>query len=199
MSIKTIPDLTAVDALADEDLLVAHDSSVGATRRTTVGAVRSGRATTDALAAEVAAREAHEAAANPHSGSAAAADLATVGAAVATHAARTDNPHAITAAQAGAIPATSGAATPYVIAASETAAGISELATLSEAITGTDTAKAVTAAAVRQAVLCWVRDSLGKFPGVTPPSLNLFCGDATSDAAPAGTFTRSTTGTRLGQ
>lgn len=72
-------------------------------------------------------------------------------------------------------------------------------ATAAVAVAGTDTAKAVTAAAVRQAVLCWVRDSLGKFPGVIPPSLNLFCGEATDDTAPAGTFTRSTTGTRLGQ
>jgi hypothetical protein len=72
-------------------------------------------------------------------------------------------------------------------------------ASAAEAVTGTDTAKAVTPAAVRQAVLSLVRDSLGKFPGVTPPSLNLFCGNATSDTAPVGTFTRSTTGTRLGQ
>jgi len=199
MAIKTIPDLTAVDALADEDLLVTHDSSADTTRRTTVGAVRSGRATTDALAAEVAARETHEAASNPHSGSASTADLATVGAAVTTHATRTDNPHAITAAQAGAIPATTGAATPYVSAATESAAGISELATLAAAVTGTDTSRTTTPATVRQAMLSLMRDNLGKFPGITPPSLNLFCGDATSDATPVGTFTRSTTGTRLGQ
>jgi len=72
-------------------------------------------------------------------------------------------------------------------------------ASAAEAVTGTDTAKATTPATVRQAVLSWVRDNLGKFPGITPPSLNLFCGDATSDSAPVGTFTRSTTGTRLGQ
>jgi len=72
-------------------------------------------------------------------------------------------------------------------------------ASAAEAVTGTDATKAVTAAAVRQAVLSWVRDNLGKFPGIIPPSLNLFCGDATSDAAPVGTFARSTTGARLGQ
>ena len=199
MSIKTIPDLTAVDALADEDLLVAHDASANATRSTTVGAVRAGMATTDALAAEVAARAAHEAAANPHGGSASTTDLATVGAAVTTHAARIDNPHEATAAQVGAIPATSGAATAYVSVASETAAGISELATLTESVAGTDTARVPTVAGNRQAVLSLMRDSLGKFPGITPPSLNFFCGNATSDTAPAGTFTRSTTGTRLGQ
>ena len=60
-------------------------------------------------------------------------------------------------------------------------------------------AKVATPATVRQAVLSLMRDSLGKFPGVTPPSLNLFCGDATSDAAPVDTFARSTSGTRFGQ
>jgi len=72
-------------------------------------------------------------------------------------------------------------------------------ASAAEAVTGTDMAKAATPATVRQAVLSLMRDSLGKFPGITPPSLNLFCGDATDDTAPTGTFTRSTTGTRLGQ
>lgn len=72
-------------------------------------------------------------------------------------------------------------------------------ATSAQAVTGTSTTLANTPASARQAMLSLLRDSLGKFPGVTPPSLNLFCGDATSDAAPAGTFTRSTTGTRLGQ
>jgi len=71
-------------------------------------------------------------------------------------------------------------------------------ASAAEAVTGTDMAKAATPATVRQAVLSLMRDSLGKFPGIIPPSLNLFCGDATSDTAPAGTFARSTTGTRLG-
>jgi len=73
------------------------------------------------------------------------------------------------------------------------------LATSAISVAGTDAAKPITPATQRQAVLSWVRDSLGKFPGITPPSLNLYCGDATSDAAPAGTFTRSTTGTRIGQ
>ncbi len=72
-------------------------------------------------------------------------------------------------------------------------------ATSAQAVTGTSTTLANTPASARQAMLSLLRDSLGKFPGVIPPSLNLFCGDATSDAAPAGTFTRSTTGTRLGQ
>ena len=73
------------------------------------------------------------------------------------------------------------------------------LATSAISVAGTDATKPITPATQRQAVLSWVRDNLGKFPGITPPSLNLFCGDATSDSAPVGTFTRSTTGTRLGQ
>ena len=159
---------------ADDDVFALEDVSAGTTKRVTSAHVRSGLAAT--------------------------ADLATVGAAVAAHGSRTDNPHGVTAAQAGAIPATSGAATPYVSAASEAAAGISELATLAETVAGTDTARVVTVAAARQAVLSWARDNAGKFPGlVVPPSLNLFCRDQASDAAPAGTFTRSTANLRLGQ
>jgi hypothetical protein len=81
--------------------------------------------------------------------------------------------------------------------------GAVRLATEAEAAEGTDQTTAVTPVAVRQAarqaVLSWCRDSLGKFPGVIPPSLNLFCGDATTDTAPTGTFVGSTTGTRLGR
>jgi len=87
----------------------------------------------------------------------------------------------------------------WVAAGTTALAGKVQLLTPTEAVAGTDTAKAVTSAAMRQAVLSWVRDNLGKFPGITPPSLNLFCGEATSDTAPVGTFTRSTTDTRLGQ
>ncbi|OLN31331.1 Phage protein [Desulfovibrio sp. DV] len=36
-----------------------------------------------------------------------------------------------------------------------------------------------------------IRDTLGKFSGIIPPTLNLFCRDATSDAVPIGTFARS--------
>ena len=195
--------ITALDELAevpaDSDVFALEDISAGVTKKVTAAHVRSGLASNAGLSAEVAAREAHEAASNPHSGSASTTALNLVDVAVTTHVADTDNPHDVTATQAGAIPATSGAATQYVTAASETAAGISELATLTEAVTGTDTARVPTVAAARQAQISLMRDSLGKFPGVIPPSLNLFCGDATSDAAPAGTFTRSTTGTRIGQ
>ena len=79
------------------------------------------------------------------------------------------------------------------------ATGGNLFASSSQAVAGTITTLANTPAAARQAVLSWMRDTLGKFPGITPPSLNLFCDDATSDTAPVGTFTRSTTGTRLGQ
>lgn len=47
-------------------------------------------------------------------------------------------------------------------------------------------------------ILPAMRDTLGKFPGVIQPSLNLFCPDMTSDAVPLGTFTRSTGGYRMG-
>jgi hypothetical protein len=184
---------------ADSDVFALEDISAGTTKKVTSAHVRAGLASNAGLSAEVSAREAHEAAANPHSGSASTTALGLVDTAVSTHVARTDNPHSVTAAQVGAIPATSGAATPYVSAASETAAGISELSTLAEAVTGTDTARVVTVAAARQAQISLTRDTLGKFPGIIPPSLNLFCGNSTSDTAPTGTFTRSTTGTRLGQ
>lgn len=49
------------------------------------------------------------------------------------------------------------------------------------------------------AMLSWIRDNMGRFPGLVAPSLNLFCGDQTSDLAPVGTFRRSTAGARLGQ
>jgi len=195
--ITALPELA--EQPADDDVLALEDISAGTTKKVTSAHVRAGLASNAGLSAEVSAREAHEAAANPHSGSASTTALGLVDTAVSTHVARTDNPHSVTAAQAGAIPATSGAATPYVTAASETAAGISALATLTEVVTGTDTARVVTVAAARQAQISLIRDSLGKFPGITPPSLNLFCGDATDDTAPAGTFTRSTTSTRLGQ
>lgn len=63
-----------------------------------------------------------------------------------THVASTANPHGVTAAQANAIPATTGAATAYVSTATESAAGIVELATTAEAQAGTDTSRAVTPA-----------------------------------------------------
>ncbi|MHC1788507.1 phage head spike fiber domain-containing protein [Solidesulfovibrio sp.] len=215
-----------------------------------------GAASIEALAAEVAAREAHEAEANPHSGSASTAALADlagdlaahagqanphgttaadVGAAPAdqgvaggnnhnhdggdggqvahsalsgigtnsheqidTHLIDTNNPHGVTAAQAGAIPADSGAATAYVSPATTSAAGKAQLTTLPDAVAGTDSAKIITAAAAKQAFVSWLRDTTGKFHGVIPPTLNLFAGDATSDAVPIGTFARSTTGTRRG-
>lgn len=70
-----------------------------------------------------------------------------------THLASTSNPHGATAEQVGAIPATTGSATSYVSAATTSAAGKVQLATSTEATTGTDTAKAVTPAALAAALL----------------------------------------------
>lgn len=83
--------------------------------------------------------------------------------------------------------------------ATQSSVGGAAIASSAEAVAGSNDNKIATPATVRQATLSLLRDSLGKFPGVTPPSLNLFCGDATDDTAPIGTFTRSTTGVRLGQ
>ena len=82
--------------------------------------------------------------------------------------------------------------------ATQLSVGAVLLATSVISVAGTDAAKPITPATQRQAVLSWVRDSLGKFPGITPPSLNLFCGEATDDTVPIGAFTRSTVGTRRG-
>ena len=76
--------------------------------------------------------------------------------------------------------------------------GAVRLATAAEAVAGADAAKPLTAAGTRQALLSCLRDSCGLFPGLIPPSLNLFCGSATDDTAPLGSFARSTTATRLG-
>lgn len=73
------------------------------------------------------------------------------------------------------------------------------LATPATAVARSNLTQAITPGTQYQASLSLMRDSLGKFPGATPPSLNLFCGDATNDTVPIGTFTRSTTGARLGQ
>lgn len=74
-------------------------------------------------------------------------------AAIDTHLSSTSNPHGVTASQTGAIPATTGAATAYVGAATTSAAGKVQLATSTEATTGTDTAKAITPAALAAALL----------------------------------------------
>lgn len=71
--------------------------------------------------------------------------------AIDNHLGDTSNPHGTTAAQVGAIPATTGAATAYVDAATTSAAGKVQLATSAEASTGTDTAKSVTPAALAAA------------------------------------------------
>jgi len=83
MALKTLPEMTELAELpADNDIFVVQDMSDvtdganGTTKKVTAVHVRAGLATSTELSAEAAAREAHEAAANPHSGSASTYDLA---------------------------------------------------------------------------------------------------------------------------
>ena len=75
-------------------------------------------------------------------------------------------------------------------AAALTATGQAEAAAASAALAGQY--------AQQTGVMQAMRDTLGVFPGVEPPTLNLFCGNATGDTVPLGTFARSTVGTRRG-
>lgn len=83
-----------------------------------------------------------------------------------THLANTSNPHGVTAAQVGAIPATTGAATAYVSNATTSAAGKVHLTTTAEAQAGTDTAKAMTAAGTAAAILAATGSDPGDIPKI---------------------------------
>lgn len=81
-----------------------------------------------------------------------------------------------------------------VSAATESAAGVSELATSAEAVAGTDTARVTPVSAQRQAFLSWLRDTVGEFVGLPLPTFNFF---APTLALPAtASFTRASSGYR---
>ena len=58
--------------------------------------------------------------------------------------------------------------------ATTSATGVSELATSTEAVAGTDTARVTPVSAQRQAFLSWLRDEDGKFAGLPLPTFNFF-------------------------
>jgi hypothetical protein len=78
--------------------------------------------------------------------------------------------------------------------ASTTAEGVSEFATSTEAVAGTDTARVSPVSAQRQAFLSWLRDTVGEFVGLPLPTFNFF---APNLALPAtASFTRASSGYR---
>lgn len=84
-----------------------------------------------------------------------------------------------------------------VVSASTSASGISELATSTEAVAGTDTAKVTPVSAQRQAFLSWLRDAVGEFAGIIQPAFNFF---APNLAFPAtASLTRASSGWTLSQ
>lgn len=71
-------------------------------------------------------------------------------------------------------------------------------ATTAETQAGTLANKAVSPASRRQAALSEMRDTLGAFPGVIRPTLNLHAGLVSNDDCPLGTFSRSAAKWRMG-
>lgn len=75
--------------------------------------------------------------------------------------------------------------------------GAVELATSTEAVAGTDTARVPPVSAQRQAFLSWLRDTVGAFVGIIPPAFNFFAPNLTLPATAA--LTRASTGWALNQ
>ncbi|MDQ7832026.1 MAG: hypothetical protein RDU30_09850 [Desulfovibrionaceae bacterium] len=72
--------------------------------------------------------------------------------------------------------------------------GAVELATSTEAVAGTDTARVTPVSAQRQAFMSWLRDTVGEFVGLPLPTFNFF---APTLALPAtASFTRASSGYR---